>query len=175
MTRFNQTAYRLTATAISMALAGCGTHEPYRDEAFRSNTPFSKRISAPGEIACDSVKRALLNQGYSLEPVTASDTLIGTKAFQREKQTVTLRLQTTCMDNNDGSHTVFANAQQETSELQPLKQPAGITIGPIGGITVPTGSAQFPVMVERETIQDADFYTRFFRHVQELVDQARRR
>ena len=173
MTRINRIAALAAALAGSMALFGCGTQEIYQGEAFHSNTPYSKRFAAPDEIVCDSVRRALLGQGYSLEAVAATDTLTGTKAFQREKRTVTLRLQATCLANADGSHTVFANAQQETSELQPLKQPAGVTIGPIGGITVPTGSAKFPVTVERETIQDANFYARFFRHVQELVDQAR--
>ena len=116
-----------------------------------------------------------MNQGYSIEPATEPGVLNVTKAFQHDKEMVTLRVQTTCMDNGDGSHTIYASALQEISELQPIKQPLGLTIGPIGGITLPSGSARIPVTVKRETVQDPDFYARLYRHVEQLVDEARKR
>lgn len=175
MKSLHRLACLLAALASGTVLFGCGTREFYRDEAFRSNTAFSRRINGPGEIVCDSVKRALLDQGYFLEPISESGMLTGSKVFEDDEQIVTLRLQTLCMDNRDGSHTVFASAQQEVSQLQTLKQPAGISIGPIGGITLPTGSAKIPVTVKRETVQDADFYARFYKHIEELAAQARKR
>ena len=146
----------------STVLFGCGTPEIYRDETFHLDTQFSRRIKGAGDIVCESVKRALLNQGYHLEDRADPAMVTGTKAFQRDEQTVTLRLQTFCIDNRDGSYTVFASAQQEVSELQEVRQPAGVSVGAFG-ITVPSGSAKVPVTMERETIQDADFYARLYK------------
>lgn len=166
--------WALTAAAIATALSACGTRPAYRDEAFGRDTPFSRRILGAEEIVCGSVRRALLNQGFVQEQATEAGVLNFTKAFQRDEHILTLRVHTTCMDNLDGSHTVFASALEETGELQTLKQPLGISIGPIGGITLPSGSARIPVTVRRETVQDADFYARLFRQVEELAARARR-
>jgi len=166
--------FLLAGLTACVMLSGCGTPRVYRDEAFRPDTPYSKRING-GEIVCTSVRRALLNQGYVVEAPTETGVLNVTKAFQHDDEMVTLRVQTTCMDNQDGSHTVYASAQQEISELQPIKQPLGLTIGPVGGITLPSGSARIPVTVKRETVQDPDFYARLYKHIQQLVDEARRR
>jgi len=155
-----------------MLLVGCGTREVYRDEAFASDTPYSKRFSGAGEIVCDSVKRALLNQGYLLEPQSEPGVLTGTKSFQQDEEMVALRLRTTCLGNRDGTHTVFATAQQEVSELQTLKQPASVSLGTSIGLTLPGGSARIPMTVKRETVQDAEFYQRFYKHVEELITKA---
>ncbi len=160
--------------AAFLVLSGCGTRPVYRDETFLPSTPHSKRIRGD-EIVCESVRRALLGQGYVVEQPAESDVLNATKAFQQDEQMVTLRVQTTCMDDGDGFYTVYASAQHEVSELQSIKQPVGLTFGPIGGITLPSGSAKIPVTVKRETVQDPDFYARFYSHVEQLVNEARKR
>ena len=153
---------------IAGALGGCGARQMYRDEAFDAETPFSRRMSGSQTAVCESVKRALLMQGYVLETQTEPQTLVGTKAFQRDEEMITLRLRTTCLGNNDGTHTVFAAAQEEVSELQPIKQPSGINIGGFG-VTVPSGSARIPALVKRETVQDPQFYARFYALVETLI------
>lgn len=159
------------AAIFCAAVAGCATHV-YHEEAFRADTPYSKRIA--GERVCDSVKRALLNQGYALEPRDDAETLTATKAFQRDDLMVTLRMRTSCMDNADGTHTVFASALEEVNELQTIKQPAGVTVAGFG-FTIPSGSARLPTTIKRETVQDADFYARFFKLVDELAGLGNRR
>lgn len=173
-TRIGRTVFLLTVLATNAVLYGCGTPPVYRDEAFRLDTPYSKRIAGSEKIVCGSVRRALLSQGYALESSTEPEILNATKAFQQDEQMVMLRVQTTCMDNGDGSYTVYACAQQETSELQPIKQPLGVTIGTIAGLTIPSGSARIPVTVRRETIQDADFYARLYKLIEQLASQAPR-
>lgn len=166
---------RLSCVFILLAsFSGCGTQEAYREEAFRPDTPFGKRMEGPAEVVCDSVKRALLSQGYLLEPSAGHGVLTGIKEFHRGEDNVALRLQTSCMDNRDGSAMVYAGAQQETSRLQTVKHPASINVGPVGGITLPAGSAKIPVTVKRETIQDPDFYRRFYRLVQDLVEKSKK-
>ncbi len=165
----------LLALAAATVLFGCGGQAPYRPEPSQPPPAFSRRVEGSADIVCNAVKRAMLNQGYLLEAASEHDVLTGTKASQLEAQMVTLRLQTSCMDNADGSCTVFASAMREVSELQELKQPTSVSVGPIGGITLPTGSARVPVTVRRETVLDADFYERLYSQIEELAAEARDR
>lgn len=160
----------LVSLVCSALAVGCATHV-HHDEAFRPDTPFARRIT--GEYVCDSVKRALLSQGYALEPQDGPETLIGTKAFQRDELMVTLRIRTSCLANADGTHTVFASALEEVNELQTLRQPAGVSIAGFG-FALPSGSARLPTTIQRETVQDRDFYARFFKHVEDLIAAARK-
>jgi hypothetical protein len=99
--------------------------------------------------------------------------LTGTREFQPEQEkNVTLRLQTTCVDNHNGSATVFATATQEVSKLQTMKQSTTAGIGP-AMITLPSGSAKVLGVIERKTVQDANFYQRFFALVQRFAQEER--
>jgi len=110
--------------AVVVAVAGCVTTPGIvHEERFQTtNTLFNKTIQGNGDIVCWSVKRAFLNQGYMLD--RSNDTVfVGTKEFQPDDETnVTIRLQTTCADNRDGTSTVFATASREESKLQSATQ-----------------------------------------------------
>jgi hypothetical protein len=152
------------------AAAGCAskhdTHGP-----FVSSAPFSKTISGSGDAVCWSVKRALLGQGYMLERSSESGVLTGTRDSQpEEKINVTVRLQTTCADNRNGTSIVFVTAEREVSKLQKMKQSTSAGIGP-ATITMPAGSAKVLGVVRRETIEDPSFYNSFFALVQGFVAQ----
>jgi hypothetical protein len=159
-------------TAVFLS-GGCGsTKEAHPEEAFQVETPFSRSIAGNGEAVCWSVKRVFLSQGYILE---RSDALIltGTKVYQKDDETsILVRLQTTCVDNKNGSSTVFASASREVSKLQRVKQSvmAGVSIATV---TVPAGSALEMHMIRRETIQDPDFYAGFYRLVRQISDMDR--
>lgn len=159
----------LITLAGSVLMGGCGTREVYRDEAFSADSPFSRRIAGSSAIVCDSVKRALLGQGYALDPEAERGVLTGMKNFQRDETMVNLRLRTTCMANPDGTTMVYATAHEETTELQTLKQPAGVTIGGVVGFTVPSGSARIPITIKKETVQDPQFYARFYKQIEDSI------
>jgi len=93
-----------------------------------------------------------------------SDTLImtGTKDTQPDDETnITLRLQATCVDNRDGSSTVFASAAREVSKLQKVGH--SITAGvSVATISVPSGTDRVMRVQKRETIQDPTFYQGFY-------------
>jgi len=160
--------------AGAVALTACGhTREVYRDESFQPDAPFSKKVSGAGDIVCWSVKRAFLSEGYLLERSTDPAVQTGTKEFQRDKDTnVTLRLQTTCADNHDGTSTVFVTATEEMSKLQTVTQSLSAGLGP-ATLSWPSGSAKVLGVIKRETIQDPKFYQRFFVLVQHLAEEER--
>ena len=149
---------------------GCASKHDTRD-AFAGSAPFSKTISGSGDAVCWSVKRALLGQGYMLERSSEPGVLTGTRDYQpEEKLNVTVRLQTTCADNRNGTSIVFVTASREESKLQKMKQSTSAGIGP-ATITMPAGSAKVLGVVRRETIADPNFYNSFFALVDGYVAQ----
>jgi hypothetical protein len=155
----------LAAAAIVVGCAS-GRHDTSRD-IFSATAPFSKTVSGSGDAVCWSVKRALLSQGYMVDRSNDPGVLTGTRDYQPDsKLNVSIRLQTSCSDNRDGTSIVFAAASREDSRLQKMKQTSSAGIGP-ATITMPSGSAKILGVVRRETIQDPSFYNHFFA----LVDQ----
>jgi hypothetical protein len=106
-----------------------------------------------------------------LDRPTDSGVLTGTMDYQpKPKENVTVRLQTTCADNKDGTSIVFATASREDSRLQKMSQSTSAGIGP-ATVTLPSGSAKVLGVVRRETIRDPNFYDSFFKLVGTYVAQ----
>jgi Uncharacterized protein conserved in bacteria (DUF2242) len=160
-------------TVAAMA-SGCAHHKDVIPTPFTASAPFSKTIAGPGDTVCWSVKRALLSQGYMLDKSGEPGVLTGTRDYQPdEKLNISLRVQTTCADNRDGTSVVFVAAEREESRLQKMKQSTSVGIGP-ATLTMPSGSAKVLGVVKRETIQDPNFYNDFFSLVQGYVAQEAR-
>jgi hypothetical protein len=163
-------AVRLVLLTVAAAAMGCASKHDTRGPFVRS-APFSKTIPGSGDAVCWSVKRALLGQGYMLERSSEQGVLTGTRDSQPEpKINVTVRLQTTCADNRNGTSIVFVTAEREVSKLQKMKQSTSAGIGP-ATITMPAGSAKVLGVVRRETIDDPNFYNSFFALVEGFVAQ----
>jgi Uncharacterized protein conserved in bacteria (DUF2242) len=161
---------RIAATAMVL-LAGCAHHPPPKQ--FTAAAPYSRTFTGSGDAVCWSVKRALLSQGYMLDRPNDSGVLTGSRDEQpKPKLNVTMRLQTTCADNRNGTSIVFVTATREENELQKMKQTTSMGVGP-ATLTMPSGSARVLGTVRRETIKDPDFYGQFFTLVQNFADQER--
>src|SRR5580704_15083617 len=169
-TRSSMAAPRLVLLTVAAAVTGCASKHDTRGP-FVNSAPFSRTLSGSGDAVCWSVKRALLGQGYMLERSSESGVLTGTRDSQPEEKTnITVRLQTTCADNRNGTSIVFATAEREVSKLQRMKQSTSAGIGP-ATITMPAGSAKVLGVVRRETIADPNFYNSFFALVDGYVAQ----
>jgi hypothetical protein len=156
---------------VAVAVGGCASRREVARGPFTGSAPFSKTITGSGDAVCWSVKRALLGQGYMLERSGEPGVLTGTRDYQPDKKVnVTLRLQTTCADNRNGTSIVFATADREESKLQKMKQTTSAGIGP-ATVTMPAGSAKVLGVVRRETIEDPNFYNSFFTLVEGFVTQ----
>lgn len=164
----------ISSIAVIAAFAGCSSHPVYRDETFSANTPFSKKVPGSGEVVCWSVKRAFLTQGYMLDRSSDPVIVTGTKDVQSDDKTNEMvRLQATCVDNRDGTSTVFASANYEVSKLQ--RQPSTVSAGvSLATITVPAGSETSLRLQSRETIKDPKFYDRFYALVQQFAAEEAR-
>src|SRR5712671_5314832 len=164
----------VNCAAMAVAVAGCASKPVYRDETFAAETPFSKKVKGSGEVVCWSVKRAFLTQGYMLDRSSDAVIVTGTKDVQSDDKTnEMLRLQATCVDNRDGTSTVFSSANYEVSRLQsqPQSMSAGVSVATI---TVPTGTEKALRLQSRETIKDPKFYERFYTLVGRFADEEQR-
>jgi hypothetical protein len=156
--------------AAAVAAVGCASKHDTRGP-FAGSAPFSRTISGSGDAVCWSVKRALLGQGYMLERSSEPGVLTGTRDYQpEEKLNITLRLQTTCADNRNGTSIVFVTAEREENKLQKMRQTTSAGIGP-ATVTMPAGSARVLGVVKRETVADPNFYNSFFALVEGFVAQ----
>jgi hypothetical protein len=166
-----RTARAFAATAAVALLAGCATHRPAPQ--FAANAPFSRTFSGSGDTVCWSVKRALLSQGYMLDRPNDAGVMTGSRDEQpKPKLDVTIRLQTSCADNRNGTSIVFVTATREESRLQKMKQTTSMGVGP-ATLTMPSGSAEVLGTVSRVTVTDPDFYNQFFSLVQHFTEQER--
>ena len=164
-------ARAFAATAAAALLAGCATHRPAPQ--FTANAPFSRTFSGSGDTVCWSVKRALLSQGYMLDRPDDAGVMTGSRDEQpKPKLDVTIRLQTSCADNRNGTSIVFVTATREESRLQKMKQTTSMGVGP-ATLTMPSGSAEVLGTVSRVTVTDPDFYNQFFSLVQHYTEQER--
>ncbi|MBS0366169.1 MAG: DUF2242 domain-containing protein [Proteobacteria bacterium] len=162
----------LGALSVALLAGGCATHRhELAQDSLSARAPFSRIFTGSGDTVCWSVKRTLLSQGYMLDRAAESGVLTGTRDYQPSpKLNVSYRLQTTCADNRDGTSIVFVTATREDSALQRMKQSTSMGIGP-ATLTLPSGSARVLGTIRRETIQDPQFYDRFFGLVREFAHQ----
>lgn len=160
----------LGASAVALvSMAGCAHHPPPQE--FTASAPFSRTFTGSGDTVCWSVKRALLSQGYMLDRPNDGGVLTGSRDEQpKPKLNVTVRLQTTCADNKNGTSIVFVTASREENKLQKMKQTTSMGVGP-ATLTMPSGSAEVLGTVRRETIKDPNYYNQFFALVQQYADQ----
>ena len=153
-----------------LALGGCGGSKPVKPE-FRADTPYSQRVKGPGENVCWAVKRAFLTQGYMLERGADALVMSGYKDTQSDDETnITQRMQATCVDNRDGTSTVFATASREVSKLQKVGYSTTTGIS-IFTLSLPSGSDKSLRVQSRETIQDPKFYNGFYALVQQFANE----
>ena len=153
-----------------VAIGGCGGKKVVKEE-FRADTPYSQRVKGPGENVCWAVKRAFLTQGYMLERSADSLVMSGYKDQQKDEETnITQRMQATCVDNRDGTSTVFATAAREVSTLQKVGYSTTTGIS-VFTLSLPSGSEKRLSIQSRETIQDPKFYQGFYALVQQFANE----
>jgi len=156
--------------AIALALGGCASH-PKQDiapsgETFDADDTYSRSYESLPAQACEAAQRALLGQGYVVSRASA-DGVEASKNFQPDAETHTqLVVRVTCMQNNDGHALVFVNAVQDRYALKKTSSSASVGVGVLGSVSLPVGSSDDSlVKVASNTVQNQDFYRRFFQRV----------
>ena len=149
--------------------AACSSKAIYTDEAFAYDSLFKLRTDGDVAMACESARRTLLGQGYIIE-TTGSEGVKARKAYKSESsQNTFIEMNVVCLPEANGS-TVFATGVLSTYSLKMSSSSASVGVSAIGSISLPIGqSADSLVKVSEETIDDKDFYRRFFASVDTIL------
>ncbi len=163
---------RLKILILSLCVlfqAACSTNAVYTDESFAYDSLFKLRTDGSAAMACESARRSLLGQGYIIE-TTSSEGVKARKAYKSESsQNTFIEMNIVCLPEATGS-TVFATGVLTTYALKMSSSSASVGVSAIGSISLPIGqSADSLVKVSEETIDDKDFYRRFFAAVDTIL------
>ncbi|MCZ2498519.1 DUF2242 domain-containing protein [Xylophilus sp. Kf1] len=162
--------HRLAAACLCIGLlAGCsslGSSKPFEfeHEAFDTVGTFSRDIPAPAERACAAARRALLSQGYIVNPAVTPSDVVARKNFQQNAdQHVEVEFHVVCTANANGHSTMFATALQDTFALKKTNNSASLGVSAIGSLSMPISSiSDSMVKVGSATIPTVAMYDRFF-------------
>jgi hypothetical protein len=159
------------AIACTGLLAACGSSGPKQDaapsgETFNADDTYSRGFTAAPAQACEAARRALLGQGYTVSR-SSGDAVEASKNFQPDAETHTqLDVRVTCVAKEDGHALVFVNAVQDRYSLKKTSNSASVGVGVLGSVSLPVGSSDDSlVRVASNTVQNVDFYSRFFERV----------
>ncbi len=152
---------------------GCGTDAAYTEESFSSDSPFKLRVDSDIEAACESARRSLLGQGYLID-LASSEEVKGRKAARVEgQQNAFIEMTVVCVPERGGS-TVFATGVLSTYDLKKNSSSASVGLSALGSISLPIGqSVDSLVKVSEQTIDDKEFYKRFFTAVETILGEMR--
>ncbi len=152
-------------------MSACSSRAVYTDESFATDSPFKKKFDDEVAPVCESARRSLLGQGYLIENAD-SDGIKARKALKREDNPNTfIEMNIVCLPETRGT-TLFATGLLSTYALKKSSSSASVGVSALGSISLPIGqSADSLVKVSEETIDDKEFYQRFFAAVGNILDE----
>ncbi|MCB1762585.1 MAG: DUF2242 domain-containing protein [Gammaproteobacteria bacterium] len=150
--------------------SACSNHAFYTEESFAEDSPFKMKMDGEFAAVCESARRALLGQGYLIEHISGEQ-IKARKAAKREDNPNTfIEMNLVCLPETIGS-TLFATGLLSTYELKKSSSSASVGVSALGSISLPIGqSADSLVKISEETIDDKDFYRRFFNAVGNILN-----
>lgn len=159
-------ALSVAATLAACGLRGAKQEPPPSGETFGADDTYSRNYAVAPGPACEASRRALLGQGYVITKAGA-DAVEANKNFQLDAETHTqLNVRVTCLAQDDGHALVFVNAVQDRFALKTQSNSASVGVGVLGSVSLPVGSSGAAlVKVASNTVQNQDFYRRFFDRV----------
>lgn len=157
---------------VAIGLSGCFARKQdgLVKETFNSDNTYSRNYPVQPAQACESARRALLSQGYVVSKATA-DAVEGTKNFQpNDDLHEQLELRVSCVGHGQDESWVFVSALQDRYALKKSPTSASVGVGVLGSVSLPIGSSDDSmVRVASSTVQDSDFYKRFFQLMSEYL------
>lgn len=165
---------RILIPCLCVALQfACGGKAVYTGESFATDSPFKMKVDSEVAMACESARRSLLGQGYLID-VASIDTVKGHKAIKNAADRSTfIEMNVVCVPERQGS-ALYANGVLSTYDLKKSSSAASVGVAAVGSISLPIGqSADSLVKIAEETIDDKNFYSRFFAAVAHTLDEIR--
>ena len=154
----------LVATLGACSSTGGRKPQPGAHEAFDSSSTYSRSYDHSPSQACEAARRALLSQGFVVGRAEA-DVVEARKYFQQDESHEQVEFRAVCMPQIRGEQqtVVFVNAVQDRYALRKSNTNASLGVSALGSLSLPIGSSEDSlVKVASQTLQDPNFYKRFF-------------
>lgn len=154
----------LVATLGGCSMGGGTKSTPTAYEAFDSSNTYSRSFDHSPAQACEAARRALLSQGFVVGRAEA-DVVEARKYFQQDESHEQVEFRAVCMPQTRGDQQtlVFVNAVQDRYALRKSNTSASVGVSALGSLSLPIGSSDDSlVKVASATLQDPNFYKRFF-------------
>lgn len=169
-------SHALPAGLLALGLSACGgkaADSTLLRESFDSGDTYSRTVPGTPAQACEAARRTLLSQGYAIARADA-DAVEANKNFQpTEDSHEQLVLRISCAARGDDA-LVFVSAVQDRYALKKSPTSASVGVGALGSVSLPFGSNDDSlVKVASSTVQDGDFYRRFFTRLQQYLPAAK--
>lgn len=169
-------SHALPAGLLALTLSACGgkaADSTLLRESFDSGDTYSRTVPGTPAQACEAARRTLLSQGYAIARADA-DGVEANKNFQpSEDSHEQLVLRISCAARGDEA-LVFISAVQDRYALKKSPTSASVGVGALGSVSLPFGSNDDSlVKVASSTVQDGDFYRRFFTRLQQYLPAAK--
>ncbi len=154
----------------TLVLAACGSAPVvYTKESFSADSPYQKKVGVGAATACEAARRALLGDGYVIDKAN-SDNVKGRKAYRSEGDRSTFIEMSVVCDPDPSGSSLYANGLLSTYDVKKSAASASVGVSAIGSLSLPIGqSADSMVKISDETINDRDFYHRFFVAVEAVL------
>jgi len=172
---------RAIAVLALPLLAACSASVPktppmFMGESFDSDEIYSRRYPIEPARACEAGRRALLGQGYLVTLVTG-ESVEASKNFQPGAEDHTkLDVRVSCVPHGANHALVFVSAVQDRYTLKKSPTSASVGVGALGSVSLPIGSSDDSlVRVASQTVEDAEFYQRFFERVKAYLPLTERK
>ena len=169
-------SHALPAGLLALGLTACGgkaADSTLLRDSFDSGDTYSRTVPGTPAQACEAARRTLLSQGYAIARADA-DAVEANKNFQpTEDSHEQLVLRISCAARGDEA-LVFISAVQDRYALKKSPTSASVGVGALGSVSLPFGSNDDSlVKVASSTVQDGDFYRRFFTRLQQYLPAAK--
>ena len=140
---------------VILTLVGCGGniyHDVFNDE----NSINVKAFAVPAERCYQSAKRAVLSQNFRIEKDDVqTNSFVAARYFDDGKDTIVLTLSVNVMNTGNDKATVYASAVQHMDKVRVKTDRTLLGL-------LPVGSEATKVKQNEKTIEDKEFYERFF-------------
>lgn len=137
---------------------------PSAAETFDSSNTYTRTFDHSPAQTCEAARRALLSQGFVVGRADA-DVVEARKYFQQDESHEQVEFRAVCMPALRGEQqtVVFVNAVLDRYTLRKSNTSASLGVSALGSVSLPIGTTEDSlVKVASQTLQDPNFYKRFF-------------
>ncbi|MCL4457479.1 MAG: DUF2242 domain-containing protein [Nitrospirae bacterium] len=144
-------------------LSACGGPEVYKDVFNKDGGPNVKAFSASVDNCYLATKRAVLSQNFRVEKEDLqAKSLTAARYFEDGKDSTVLTVNANVIAAGSDKATIYINAVQHVEKIRTKTQSTFFGL-------IPIGSEATKTMQEERTVEDVDFYKKFFEAVEKEI------